>query len=81
MGQGNMEGTSLLVLHILLVVLFIIRVLLRPRRDPASRIAWIVIILVFPFVGILAYILFGETNIGWRLRLWYNLVAMFGPVL
>jgi cardiolipin synthase len=42
----------------------IARAILRPHRDPASRIAWVVVIAVLPVVGILAYILFGETNIG-----------------
>jgi cardiolipin synthase A/B len=42
----------------------IVRVLLRPNRDPPSRIAWIVVILAVPFVGIVAYLLLGETNIG-----------------
>jgi len=42
----------------------IARVILSPHRDPASRIAWVVVIAVLPVVGILAYILFGETNIG-----------------
>tara|TARA_R100000027_G_scaffold9693_1_gene7023 strand:- start:2230 stop:3603 length:1374 start_codon:yes stop_codon:yes gene_type:complete len=36
----------------------------RPHRDPASRIAWIVVVVTVPFVGIIAYILLGETNIG-----------------
>ena len=40
------------------------RVILRPHRDPASRIAWVVVIAVLPGLGIIAYILFGETNIG-----------------
>jgi cardiolipin synthase len=43
---------------------FIVRVLLRAHRDPASRIAWIVVILALPVVGIVAYVLLGETNIG-----------------
>jgi len=41
-------------------------VLLRPYREPASRIAWIVVITVLPGLGIAAYILFGEVNIGRR---------------
>ncbi|MBW1859330.1 MAG: cardiolipin synthase, partial [Deltaproteobacteria bacterium] len=45
---------------------FVVRVLLRPHRDPASRIAWIVVIIGLPVLGILAYILLGETNIGRR---------------
>jgi cardiolipin synthase len=44
----------------------IARVILRPHREPASRIAWIVVIIVVPVIGILAYILLGETNIGRR---------------
>src|SRR6188472_485222 len=44
----------------------IARVILRPHREPASRIAWIVFIIVLPVIGILTYILLGETNIGRR---------------
>jgi len=40
------------------------RAVLRPHRDPASRIAWVVVIAVVPVLGVIAYILFGETNIG-----------------
>ncbi len=55
-----------LVVQVLLVVVVMIRVLLRPHREPAARIAWIVVVLTVPVVGILAYILFGEVNIGRR---------------
>ena len=54
----------LIALHILIQAGLIVRVLLRPHRDPASRVAWIVVILAFPVVGIVAYLLLGETNIG-----------------
>ena len=50
--------------HLVLVLVVGARVLLRPYREPASRIAWIVVIIALPFVGIVAYILFGEVNIG-----------------
>src|ERR1700688_1224502 len=40
------------------------RILLRPHRDPASRIAWIVVVAVLPLLGIVAYLLLGEVNIG-----------------
>ncbi|MBL6616969.1 MAG: cardiolipin synthase [Reyranella sp.] len=52
--------------HTLLVLAVIARILLRPHRDPASRIAWIVVVAALPFAGILAYLLLGETNIGRR---------------
>jgi cardiolipin synthase len=60
-----MSGLTIgLAIHILIEV--IVRVILRPHREPASRIAWIVVIVTLPVVGILAYILLGETNIGRR---------------
>lgn len=45
---------------------FVARSILRPHREPASRVAWVVVILMVPVVGIVAYILVGETNIGRR---------------
>jgi len=44
----------------------IVRVLIRPHRDPTSRVAWVVVVAVLPIVGVLAYILLGETSIGRR---------------
>lgn len=53
-------------LFALLELAFLSRALLRPYRDPASRLAWVVVILVLPVAGMIAYLLFGETNIGRR---------------
>ena len=50
----------------LLELAVIARILLRPHRDPASRIAWIVVVGVLPLLGMLAYLLLGETSIGRR---------------
>ena len=44
----------------------IARILLRPHRDPASRIAWVVVVGVLPLLGMFAYLLLGEVNIGRR---------------
>ena len=55
-----------LTLHVFVEFLLVVRVLLRPHRQPASRIAWVVVIVALPVVGMLAYILFGEVNIGRR---------------
>src|SRR5213075_408834 len=41
----------------------IARVILRPHREPASRVAWIVVIIVLLVIGILTYIFLGETSI------------------
>jgi cardiolipin synthase len=51
---------------LLVHVAVIARVILRPHRDPASRVAWIVVIIVMPVIGILTYIFLGETSIGRR---------------
>ncbi len=54
------------VLIALLELAVVVRILLRPHRDPASRIAWVVVVTVLPLFGILAYLLFGEVSIGRR---------------
>lgn len=62
-----MTATLISVLiHIAIEVALIVRVMTRPHRDPASRIAWVVVIVALPIIGMLAYILLGETNIGRR---------------
>lgn len=56
----------LIAFHILIQTGLITRILLRQHRDPAARVAWIVVVLALPVVGIGAYLLLGETNIGAR---------------
>ena len=55
----------------------IARAILRPHRDPASRIAWVAVIAVIPILGIFAYLLFGETSIG-RKRIDRNHAVLAG---
>ncbi len=52
--------------HLTIQAALVLRALMRPHREPASRIAWVLVILVFPVMGILAYLLLGETSIGRR---------------
>jgi cardiolipin synthase len=66
MGQVTFMGSIVTVLHVLIQIALIVRVLLRPHREPASRIAWVVVIMAVPLLGILSYLLFGETSIGRR---------------
>ena len=40
------------------------RALTRPNRTPASRAAWVAVIMLLPVVGVVAYLLLGETSIG-----------------
>ena len=55
-----------IIVHLLIEVILITRVMTRPHREPASRIAWVAVIAALPFLGVLIYLLFGETNIGRR---------------
>jgi cardiolipin synthase A/B len=51
------------VLLVLAELGFLFRVLTRPHREPASRLAWIIVIIAVPLVGMLAYLMLGETRI------------------
>lgn len=64
-------ASEFLMVHILAQVSVIVLILLRPHREPASRIAWVAVVAALPVVGVLGYLLLGETNIGRR-----NLKAM-----
>ncbi|MFM5886519.1 MAG: cardiolipin synthase [Novosphingobium sp.] len=46
----------------------VLRALLRPLREPASRIAWVLAILLVPVGGVVAYLLLGEARISKRRR-------------
>ena len=52
----------LFILHAVILA----RAILRPHREPSSRLAWVVVIAAVPLLGIVAYLLFGETNLGRR---------------
>lgn len=64
MNDTSLVAAALYALNLLLQLVFIVRVLLRPHRQPTARIAWLVIIMALPVLGILTYILLGEVNIG-----------------
>ncbi len=52
----------LIIAHFLIITGLSIRVLLRPNRDPASRVAWILFIMALPYVGALTYLMLGEVR-------------------
>jgi len=63
--HSNVLAAALIpLLHFLAQIALIGRVLLRPNREAASRIAWSVVILAIPILGMAAYLLLGETSIG-----------------
>ena len=87
MSYESIFGLFFLALDISLQIVFVVRVLLRPHREPASRIAWVVVVVAVPLLGILAYLLLGETCIGRRrverlresiarLPVWADIAAM-----
>src|SRR5256885_11506148 len=53
-------------IHLLIQLGVIARAILRRHREPAARVAWVVVIVVLPVIGIIAYILLGDANIGRR---------------
>lgn len=65
----SFAGMSVIVtlLHILIQMALVVRILLRRHREPASRIAWLLLVIAVPIVGIVAYVLLGEVNVGRRL--------------
>ncbi|TNF17493.1 MAG: cardiolipin synthase [Rhodobacteraceae bacterium] len=63
-----MIQSGLLVLHAIAVVAFTIRILLRDDLSPPARLAWFITLILLPFIGSLAYFLFGEVDLGHRAR-------------
>ena len=53
-----------IILSYVFIFIVAIRILLRPNRTPASRLAWLTVIFALPGVGNVIYLLFGETSIG-----------------
>ena len=49
-------------------VAVLMRAILRPNREPASRLAWVIVILIVPIVGVVAYLLLGEARISFIRR-------------
>ncbi len=59
---GLAFSLALLGLHLLVAM----RAITRPDRTPASRVAWVAVIMSIPTLGVIAYLLLGETSIGHR---------------
>lgn len=57
---GAVLSGLLFVVHLLVVC----RAITRPDRSPASRVAWVAVVMSVPLLGVIAYALLGETSIG-----------------
>ncbi|QDS94371.1 Cardiolipin synthase [Roseimaritima multifibrata] len=54
----------LVLIHFLFLAAFTVRVLWRDDLAPTSRLAWFIVLMVLPYFGVVAYLLFGEINLG-----------------
>ena len=63
-----MEPLKILVAAILFIaeLAVLVRAILRPHREPAARLAWVIFILIAPVIGPIIYLLLGETRLGRR---------------
>ncbi len=58
--------TLLAIGHLLMVLAFTLRILLREDLSPPARLAWFIVIILVPYGGSSVYFLFGEVDIGHR---------------
>lgn len=67
--------------HVAIVTLSALHILLRRHRAPEARLAWLVMVFALPYLGALAYLLLGNTNIGRKrvLRLSHAFAALARP--
>ncbi|MBI8989560.1 cardiolipin synthase [Corynebacterium meridianum] len=56
--------TIVVILHILILVGFGLRILVRDDLEPPVRLAWMIVLLLLPFIGAIVYFLFGEVDLG-----------------
>lgn len=54
----------LLTIHFLLLLLISVRVLARHDLTAPARLAWIVVLFILPYIGVVVYWLFGEIHLG-----------------
>ena len=77
-----MEYDFALILWAAYIAVFIVilgRIILRPQREPASRLAWLIATIAVPVVGILAYLLLGEARISAKRRARYAAIEAHLP--
>jgi cardiolipin synthase A/B len=61
---GDLIATIVAVGGFIIHLLTGVRAITRPNREPASRVAWIAVIMCLPAIGVIAYLFLGETSIG-----------------
>lgn len=53
-----------LAIHLILVLLTLLRILSRDDMRPTTRLAWFMVLISLPLIGVAIYFLFGEVNLG-----------------
>lgn len=63
-----MDALEILIVAIIVIAELTVlgRAILRPHREPAARLAWVIFILIAPVIGPIIYLLLGETRLGRR---------------
>lgn len=77
-----MEFDFALILSAAYIAAFVVimgRIILRPQREPASRLAWLIATITVPVVGIIAYLLLGEARISAKRRARYAAIEAHLP--
>jgi cardiolipin synthase len=62
--SDDLVGAAVAVGGFVISLLTVLRAITRPDRTPASRVAWIAVIMCLPVIGVVAYLFLGETSIG-----------------
>jgi cardiolipin synthase len=62
--SDDLIGAVVAVGGFVISLLTVLRAITRPDRTPASRVAWIAVIMCLPIIGVVAYLFLGETSIG-----------------
>jgi len=62
--SGDLVGVVVVVGGFVIHLSAVLRAITRPGRAPASRVAWVAVIMCLPVIGVVAYLFLGETSIG-----------------
>ena len=59
-----MVTNLLLTIHFILLIVISLRVLARHNLSSSARLAWLVILFILPYIGVIVYWMFGEIHLG-----------------
>ena len=77
---SSWQNTGLLLLDVMIIALLLPTIVLQ-RRDSGATLAWIMVIVLIPFLGLLAFWLFGMTPLYLRRRKRRKIEAKLAPAL